>query len=282
MKEAQRFKLLTLLLLLSLLTSGGTHQKDNRHIIGRPEIGTRSAEGNNFASTRKNRSHLALRQFLPGTSVAVLVTEAQSITIAAWSVLCNMLLQGLERCKFLEFGLTSNRLLRSICVEWEAQVQKSQVPAPRVNEKVTLCTENHELYIYVYIALWANSHQGQKGGVEWTGGISMTTRVPAVLKIHVRITYHCGGKKQSLASYWHQYLRWFQHGKNCRGQTKYLRNRVSKIYQISKIYKDKMQRMVANTIIKFSWVYPSKTYTFLEVHTLTACRAEFEFFICST
>ena len=181
MKEAQRYKLLTLLLLLSLLTSGGTHQKDNRHIIGRPEIGTRSAEGNNFASTRKNRSHLALRQFLPGTSVAVLVTEAQSITIAAWSVLCNMLLQGLERCKFLEFGLTSNRLLRSICVEWEAQVQKSQVPAPRVNEKVTLCTENHELYIYVYIA-WANSHQGQKGGVEWTGGISMTTRVPAVLK----------------------------------------------------------------------------------------------------
>ena len=90
--------------------------------------------------------------------MAVLVTEAPSITIAAWSALCNMLLLGLESYEFLEIGLIFNRLLRSICVEWEAQVQKSQVPAPRVNEKVTLCTENHELYIYVNIILWANSH----------------------------------------------------------------------------------------------------------------------------
>ena len=69
--------------------------------------------------------------------MAVLVTEAPSITIAAWSALCNMLLLGLESYEFLEIGLIFNRLLRSICVEWEAQVQKSQVPAPRVTEKVT-------------------------------------------------------------------------------------------------------------------------------------------------
>ena len=86
--------------------------------------------------------------------MAVFVTEAPSITIAAWSALCNMRLLGLESYEFLEIGLIFNRLLRSICVEWEAQVQKSQVPVPRVNEKVTWCTE---LYIYVYIA-WANSH----------------------------------------------------------------------------------------------------------------------------
>ena len=105
--------------------------------------------------------------------MAVLVTEAPSITIAAWSALCNMLLLGLESYEFLEIGLIFNRLLRSICVEWEAQVQKSQVPAPRATKRslhsciVTsaLCTGDHDLLIHWY--LMGSLYLNAKKEIHW-------------------------------------------------------------------------------------------------------------------